>query len=110
MRSLCPCRDCRPPGETLKSAFNRIERARAVAIYGIEGAAQKEQEKIERLKELNDKNRQKGQTRFFASPGKFRGVVGGGARQGIFKLSVAEFRREMKNSRRVPGAKSCRGF
>lgn len=50
--SLCPCRDCRPAGETLKQAIKRINYAAACQRYGKEGADAREQAKRERLAEL----------------------------------------------------------
>jgi hypothetical protein len=49
---LCPCKSCRPRGETLKQAFKRIKAAVEIQRYGVEGANARQSARREKLDEF----------------------------------------------------------
>jgi hypothetical protein len=55
-KHTCPCKDCRPPGVTLKQAMRICRQLAEVERYGVDGAKAREEAKRERLAKLREGN------------------------------------------------------
>lgn len=55
---LCPCRDCRPKGETLKQAFKRIKITVEIQRYGVDGANARQAARRAKLDEFLERRKE----------------------------------------------------
>ena len=56
--SMCPCRDCRPNGETLRHAIKRIKMAVEIQRYGVDGANARQAARRAKLDEFIERRKE----------------------------------------------------